>query len=755
MNTPRFAVLIKCANNGRSFVRAAALLLAVAVAYPARAEVVLLNESCRVTVDAATLTVNMKDSGNPEVVLSSAQEGLGPVAGLATSATNAAWTYPDKNISIALTLDGHRFSARVSAVQAGEFVFPVLPESANTAGWILPIFEGAYAPRGDARWAAFLTGRGPMDTTAEFTMPFIGLDYGNFTLTCLFSNAFNNAITFEAAADHGWRARCSHSFTRLRPGTDYTVVFEPGSNSPVAPALYYRNWLRSRGEFVSLQEKIKRTPDAAKLLGAAHIYLWGGGLIDRSDVRNWMEFCRQLPKQEHIWSLLKPPAQDAVHEIAKAQWPDKYNEGLIIDDLNRLLLLPQLSESNPAVEVSSRICENNCRQLAASFPGLMPQSGTWGNGVSPKMVKQLSAAGFDRLWLGADGWDAFVNRPATVAAAEKAGFLIGPYDSFNSIHRPGEADTWETAQFDSESLYENGAIVNADGKKRHGFKHKGYVLSPIAARPFVEERVSKLMNKFHANSWFVDCDGFGEYFDDYSPQHPAAQQDDMQARISRMAWIRDTYGAVIGTEGCSAGVASTVHFAHGVMTPVIGWGDPDLTNRTSKYYTGSYYPPDGPRTFIMPVPIKEEYRYIYFEPRFRLPLFQTVFHDSVVATHHWSYGSFKTRDLAKTVELMELLYNIPPLYHLNLEEFQKRREQMQRHYAFFSPLHRALAEWPMTDFRWLTPSRDVQQTTFGGQVDLVANFGTSPFKFNDTTIPPQTILAAWRNGEKKNLIYTP
>ena len=340
-----------------------------------------------------------------------------------------------------------------------------------------------------------------------------------------------------------------------------------------------------------------------------------------------------------------------------------------------------------------------------------------------------------------------------MAAAKQAGFLIGPYDSYHSIHRPGEPDTWETAQFDV-ALYETGAIINADGSKRRGFKKKGFLLSPDAARPHVEKRVSGLMAAFHANSWFIDCDGFGEFFDDYCPQHPATQQSDMQARISRMAWIRDTFGAVIGTEGCSAGVASTVHFAHGVMTPVIGWGDPDLTSKQSKYYLGAYFPPDEPQVFFKPVPVKEEYRYIYFEPRFRLPLFQTVFHDSVIATHHWSFASLKAKDEAKTVELLELLYQVPPLYHLNVPEFQKRREQIKRHYAFFSPLHRETALLPLTGFEWLTPDGAVQRTVFGGQIELVANFGTAEFEHGGVKLGGGSILV--RHSESgKTQVYAP
>ena len=111
-------------------------------------------------------------------------------------------------------------------------------------------------------------------------------------------------------------------------------------------------------------------------------------------------------------------------------------------------------------------------------------------------------------------------------------------------------------------------------------------------------------------------------------------------------------------------------------------------------------------------------------------------------------------DLARTVELLELLYNVPPLYHLNLEEFQRRKTQIQRHYTFFSPLHRRLAEVPLTDFQYLTDDRAVQQTTFGDQIDLVANFSQTDFKFGGTVIPPRSILAQGRGGEKP-LLYTP
>ncbi|HOX55722.1 MAG TPA: glycoside hydrolase [Candidatus Paceibacterota bacterium] len=735
---------------------------------PARGGYYIQSTNSVARFDPATLEVALRSGNLREVVVSAAQTNLGRVANLIfdrdMNPSKARWSFPDRQISLSLAMEETRLSIHVLAAEPGEFTFPILPARAPASGWILPLSEGVYAPCGDTNWERFLTSQAVMNTTADLTMPFVGLEYRlavasqpwprTWTLTCILTNPFNNQLQFVRAPDNTLEARLTHQFTRNHPVKEYAVVFELGTNSLVEPARRYRQWLMEHDEFVSFSDKVRKTPEAGKLPGAAHVYLWGSEPLDPSDVADWKGLARALkdgdaasgpPPARRIWGLLKPEAKAMVSQILEAQWPDRYQKSQVIEALNRLLRQPQfgdvatwqavalepdiasLLKSDRSKLSRADLCRLNSHLLAAAFPGLLNRPDTWGNGTSPKMIQQLAAAGLDRLWLGSDDWGGFLDRPGTVSAAKQAGFLIGPYDSYHSIHRPNEPDTWETAQFDA-ALYATGAIVNADGTKRRGFKKKGYLLSPDAARPYVEKRVSGLMKAFHANSWFIDCDGFGEYFDDYSERHPATQLSDMQARKSRMAWIRDTYGAVIGTEGCSAGVAATVHFAHGVMTPVIGWGDPDLTNKQSKYYLGSYYPPDEPSVFFKPVPLKEEHRYIYFEPRFRLPLFETVFHDSVVATHNWSFASLKAQDEARTVELLELLYQVPPLYHLNVPEFQKRRGQIKRHYEFFSPLHRETAWLPLTGFEWLTPDAAVQRTVFGDKVEVVANFGRKEFE---------------------------
>ena len=593
-----------------------------------------------------SLALNVYPAGTDIAVRASlGQTGLGPVTDFSQEGDGFSWKLPERALTVhvelqidSLTIE---FIQDASANDTQNFTWPLIEDTESIHGYIFPFFEGSYVPKDDITWRDFLCDRGPINTTAGLSMPFWGLDLGARTLTYILTNPFNNQIHFSETGTSDLGMRVSHAFTPNWERGTYGIRLSLGAASPVEPAKQYREWLIEDGEFVSFAEKIEKTPAAEKLLGAAHVYLWG-------------------------------------------------------------------------------------------------------DGISVKLLERFAESGLDRLWLGVDSWQDGFRHPTAVAKARELGYLIGPYDSYHSIHHPNEQDTWETAQFDL-SLYETGAIVNADGTKNRGFKKKGYHLSPLAARPYVEDRVNGIVAQMPTdfNSWFIDCDAYGELFDDYSPSHPATQLDDMNARLARIAWIRDTHKMVVGSEGGAAYAAATLHFAHGMTTPVIGWGDPDMTEKTSPYYIGGYWPPEAPAIHIKQVPLKSNYLHLYYDPRFRLPLYQIVFHDSVVTTHHWLSGSLKFENAIETLALLELLYNVPPLYHLNMAEFTKHKAWIERHYTFFSPLHRHIGGKPMTDFEWLSDNKQVQRTEFGDAVELFANFGVNPFEYEGMVIPPRSVVARW------------
>ena len=753
------------------------ILLLSAMRVSAAPETVRLSNSAW-AVDIATqsLAVNAYPVDSETAVpISAAQPGFGDVAEFVQDDNTVSWRITERSLTVRFELIEESLSVEfVHDKQTNDtfrLTWPVIEDSESLRAYILPLFEGSYVPKDDVKWQEFLSERGPINTTAGLSMPFWGLDFTDRTLTYILTHPFNNQIRFDKTASSALGMAVSHAFTPNWEQRKYGLRIALGGASPIAPAKQYRRWLKQDAEFVSFAEKIEKTPAAEKLLGAAHVYLWGGKLLSEHDVRDWKTFAIRLKSDSkiatRIWAQLNTKTREALQEIVQSDYASKYVRRVVSRAISEQLEkqnfydpslwtdIPLTSETEKLISRDvptlslPELYRRNCLLFYAAFPDMLRHPDAWGDGLSLKMLERFAENGLDRLWLGVDSWQDGFRHPTAVAKAIELGYLVGPYDSYHSIHHPDEKDTWETAQFDL-SLYETGGIVNADGTKSRGFKKKGYHLSPLVAQPYVESRVNGIVAQMSSdfNTWFIDCDAYGELFDDYSASHPATQLDDMNARLARIAWIRDTHNMVVGSEGGAAYSAAVLHFAHGMTLPVIGWGDPDMKSKTSPYYVGGYWPPEGPAIHIKQVPLKSNYLYHYYDPRFRLPLYQIVFHDSVITTHHWGSGSLKFKNAIGTLALLELLYNVPPLYHLNIEEFSKHKAWIKRHYAFFSPLHRQIGGQAMTDFQWLSKDKLVQRTEFGDTVEILANFGADTFEHEGVAIPGQSVVARWMDTGK-------
>jgi hypothetical protein len=190
------------------------------------------------------------------------------------------------------------------------------------------------------------------------------------------------------------------------------------------------------------------------------------------------------------------------------------------------------------------------------------------------------------------------------------------------------------------------------------------------------------------------------------------------------------------------------------MTPPFGFADPDLKDPQSPYFLGKYYPPGAPTLFFKQVPLKPKYYRYLFDPHFRLPLYQAVFHDSVVTTHHWLSPSLKFTGQIAERALLELPYNVPPLYHLNTKEWERDGAWIEAEYRFFSPLHRITGLLALESFTWLTVDHSVQRTVFGRQIEMVANFGLAPYHYRRFTIPGKSVLAVSHESGRSRL-FTP
>ncbi len=730
----------------------------------------LQSDAWSVVVQPASLAMEASTAAGRSLTLSRAQQGLGPVSDLQQDAESASWRLPEQHLSVSMRLSGSEVAVGFGSTAEGSIVWPALEFAPPISALIWPFAEGRFVPLDDPAWRQFLTGR-EWNTLEGLCMPFWGIYYGDSSLTYIATNRYNNQLRFEDSGER-LRMRFEHAFPASRPEWTHGFVIRLSQNaSPVEPARQFRAWLKASSSFVPMRHKLQTVPKAERLLGAPHVYLWGDTLLSRHDIPRiqWRPFCQALVRQgegekpsvgKRIRSLMPASAWKQVEEIATLDWPYDQIKMEVASALSAILARPDFYDATawrgiPLPHETHRLagdgrdrlplpdrCRLNALLLRAAFPDTFLPFDEWGDGVSTKMLRMVKEAGLERARLCVGGWEGIEKRPEVAEMADAMGYLFGTYDSFHSIHDPKLAGTdasWATAQFD-EALYDNGPIVRRDGRKRSGFKVRGYLLSPQAARPYVEQRVKANMSKVPYSYYFVDCDAYGQVFDDYSPLHACTQAQDAAARVDRLRWIGDTFGVVVGSEGGSAYAAPAVHVSEGVLTPVIGWGDPDMKDRKSEFHVGRYYPPDGPKVFVKPTLLKDQYVHLHYDPRFRLPLYEIVFHDSHVSTHHWSAGSLKFTNIRTAAALTEMLYQCPPLYHLNLDEWRKHRAYILKQYAFWSPIHRAVGFEPMTDFVWLSADRLVQKTVFNGRVELIANFSDHEFTAGDYRVPARSVI---------------
>ncbi|MCF5168500.1 glycoside hydrolase [Pseudomonas canadensis] len=698
------------------FLRHGLLVCTLLLSPVALAGTVLENALWRVELDPATLAIRVTPGGQPTIQASSGVAARA-VSQLAHSDQQADWHWGDGAFRVSATLEQRDLALSIRAREPGEIPILQQPASALGKGFMWPLAEGHYVPADNAVWKTFLLEQGDLNTTQDLSLPLWGVDHGTFTLNWLLTNPYNNRLRWQQDRT----LSLAHEFTSLDPGAPMTLRLHLGDGDPLAGAKRYRQWLVEQGRYEPLADKLRQTPEAQKLLGASHIYLWGNDLLALEDVLDWPLLLKRLRGHELKGLLDKESAK----VLAQASALNRYEQTVLLRGLNAAINKKarqswQIAEPDMA-RLAARYGELRS-ELAVDFAGALSENpSAWGNPV----IQSLSNAGLPRVLLTlGEGWEGGLWHPEAIRAGVDAGFLMAPYDSYETALSATENPDWTTAHLGSNA-YRNCAIVLKGGKLKTGFQQSGHYTDPRCVRSLLEARVQAVQAKAGFNAWFLDAYATSMVFDSYRDSAPMTQAQNAEGNIDASRWINTALKLPTGSEDGNAITAQGILFAHGMQTPVIGWGDPAMTkDKQSPYYVGNWFPPEQPAVFFKPVPLKEPFRTLYFEPSMRLPLYQTVFHGSVITTHHWLFDSLKLSNVQAENELTQLLYNVPPLYHLSAATLKQRLPLIQRQDAFFRPLHQRLATQELTGFRWLTADRLVQETTFADGTRLVANFSS-------------------------------
>lgn len=274
-----------------------------------------------------------------------------------------------------------------------------------------------------------------------------------------------------------------------------------------------------------------------------------------------------------------------------------------------------------------------------------------------------------------------------------------------------------------------------NGTREKGYGGFGFELSSEALKsakqPFFHRRIQR-HQKEGANGLFIDCDAFGTLHDDFDPKHRMNQEKDRQNRLERMRYVSGTSKVVLGSESAAGWSSSVIHFSHGTFTPQT---DTYWKYHGKKEIWGGWWPEEKPGIFFKKIEPASDLVKANFSPEYRLPLYEIVYHDSVISLDRWESDLLKFPKLIPVRTNLTLLYGVPSLWNFDPKVLQENSNRLKKLYRFFSPLHRRIGMLPMKDFQWLSSDRLVQMSQFGDEFEITANFSDKPFK----GLPPQCV----------------
>ena len=688
------------------------------------------------------------------------------VAEITTESTRAFWTLMPSRIGVKAELNKGELDLqftlpsdiKVKRNQPIELAWFDLAEQ-ETQTLLLPFSEGMRVPTDNKLWARYLTNNhSGSNTTQDLKMPFWTTQQNDQFISYQLINPTNNQLFFtDVGSESNSKNKslidmsASHQFTTLNQSQPFAVRITLG-NSMLDGAKHYRDWRIENGLSEPLASKQTRNPDINKLVGASHVYLFGKDPLSIQDVKDWWGLKEWYFGRSKL--SISDEAKRELSPLSKGKdWLNQYHKQLLLDSISQSLksLYPVASPTlaDNTIEAQYIAAQSRKKWLFEHASSFLNSPDTWGQALSSGMVDNLNNAGLNKLWLGFDNWMPAFYQPNAVELAKQSGYLVGTYDSYNTAIPAQLNDSWLTAQL-PDPIRKTCAIEQADGALKKGFRGNGFYLNPNCHLDYVKQRVKDIMKFGHFNSLFLDVDATAMAREDYSDNTSESQM--LSAFNNRMQWLSDQPSLVLGSEDGNSLTTRGIAFAHGLETVGFGWTDKEMKqDRQSPYFLGRWYPDHKPDFFFKPAKIKEPYKSLLFSPQYRIPLYQAVFHDEVINTHHWHSDSLKFTNVKTNRDLTAMLYNTPAMVHLTRDEALKsispRLNALKHYQDGFEPIHEQLWNKALIDFSWLDNKGSIQQTTFSDGSKIIANFSDQAFNKGDIDVAAASIKAILSNGE--------
>ncbi len=343
-----------------------------------------------------------------------------------------------------------------------------------------------------------------------------------------------------------------------------------------------------------------------------------------------------------------------------------------------------------------------------------------------EMGRELRAAGIDRVLWSAGG------SSNEIAELTRMGFLVGRYDIYQDCMDPAQFPRLHHVQADwTSDAWPTGVVRRADGDWERGWRVRAKdgsmipcaVLCDRLAPDRARRRIGEELSEKPYRARFIDTTTASPWRECYDPAHPMTRTDSRRFKMELLGVVSREFNLVCGSET-----------GHDAAVPFADYFEGMLS-------LGPYRVPDAGRDIMKKWDEPPE-RLVTFQTghRYRLPLWELVYHDCVVAQWYWGDYNNKIPKLWGRRDLWNALYGTPPMYMFNRTEWLADRERFVRSFRIASPVAARTMFHPMVDHRRLKPDGAVQQSRFADGTVVTVNFGAEPFDLgNGRILAPESV----------------
>lgn len=333
-----------------------------------------------------------------------------------------------------------------------------------------------------------------------------------------------------------------------------------------------------------------------------------------------------------------------------------------------------------------------------------------------EVVKYLEAKGVKHILVNGDG------SAKTLDWMRERGYLVGSYRIYTDIYPPRPGLKEEMARG-----YTQDAYAMKDGSPVHGFgyteeRKTTYRCSQLQL-PLMKELIPPLVREHHYEAIFLDVvTSGGASRDCYNPAHPLDRPGDLNNKIAMLRYTTGL-GLVTGSEDGADWAAPYLDYFEGmVMTRRFGYVKGVTVN-----------------TWPSKFDLDDEYINVNLNEKVRAPLWDLVFHDSVVSTWRWNFTPDRYSDPKwwNKHDLMDMIGGDLPIFMVNRKHLEANGERIAQTYKDVSEWNGRIGWDELVDHRALMPDRSVQESRFSSGWAIVINFShDQPYSDAQGSIKP-------------------